>query len=634
MSINCVSIGRVDAQKVLDELSYFQAIELRLDLFETTESIFRAICQKSKFTLAACRTGDLSINQATQRLLQALDWPIDAIDIEWQWPAEEQKIIIDKAQKQGVKIVLSHHDYQQTPDYNQLIDILNQVSNIPHHYIKLVTTLQSKEDMERLMSLYLQSSNLIAFGMGSWGAASRIEALRLGAPWVYTAFDMQSTTAVGQWNYKAFDNLIQKNVLSWPQTKILTYPTLEINGTIQLPASKSILQRALLMAALSEGETVLENVSWSDDSLTVLHLIQAMGAKTKIEADTISIQKPIQFNPIDSVNISESGLALRMSTPVLAAIFSNFSVTGQHSILQRPQNLLIETLQHLGYQVENKNGFLPLQISGTVQNFEIEMDAKSGSQVLTGVLMAMPLWNQPSKIKLIELNSQKYVDLTIDMMQQFGVGIERNCYHEFWIDSPQQYQACRVTIEADWSAAAFWLVAAAVKGNLTLKGLKKDSLQADQQILEVLSKVGAIWHWTNENHLQVIKNELNAFEFDATHCPDLFPPLVALASACTGRSVIKGANRLVHKESNRAAALLTEFSKMGVSIQWEDDVIVVEGTSQFSPTLFETYGDHRMAMTGALMALISGQTIVIPDTNVVAKSYPEFFANLESLLNI
>jgi 3-phosphoshikimate 1-carboxyvinyltransferase len=291
--------------------------------------------------------------------------------------------------------------------------------------------------------------------------------------------------------------------------------------------------------------------------------------------------------------------------------------------------MIEEALNQLGVKCTSSNGFLPLYIQGPLCGGSCEIDGSVSSQLLTGLLMALPLASKNSEIKVNNLKSKPYIDMTIQILKSFGISVENTGYSLFHIAGNQKYIPHDYTVEADWSGGAFLLVAGAINGNLTINGLRTDSMQSDMSVINALQKAGADMI-TGEDHIEIKKSELKAFEFNATESPDLFPPLVALASYCNGISAIKGVSRLIFKESDRAKALKEEFGKMNVLIEIREDTMFVTGAKPQGARV-ESHDDHRIAMALAVASLGAAGKVSIRDSQCVAKSYPGFFDDLRHL---
>jgi 3-phosphoshikimate 1-carboxyvinyltransferase len=292
-------------------------------------------------------------------------------------------------------------------------------------------------------------------------------------------------------------------------------------------------------------------------------------------------------------------------------------------------SMIEEALNQLGVKCKSTDGYLPLTICGPLTGGKLEIDGSVSSQLLTGLLMALPLASKDSEIKVRNLKSKPYIDMTLQLLNSFGITVMTSNYDLFRIPGNQKYIPHSYTVEGDWSGGAFLLVAGAINGHLSVKGLRNDSKQSDMAVLKALEIAGA--HLTSgENNIDISRSELKAFEFNATESPDLFPPLVALASYCAGVSSIKGVSRLVFKESNRANTLKEEFGKMNIKIEIADDVMFITGGRPQGARV-ESHDDHRIAMAVAVASLGASGKVSIRDSQCVAKSYPHFFEDLRQL---
>jgi 3-phosphoshikimate 1-carboxyvinyltransferase len=272
-----------------------------------------------------------------------------------------------------------------------------------------------------------------------------------------------------------------------------------------------------------------------------------------------------------------------------------------------------------------------VEVCGPVQGGEIEVDGSVSSQFLTGLLMALPLAAEDTTIAVENAVSKPYLDMTIDLASKFGVNIQHNDYEEFYVEGGQKYEATDLTIEGDWSAAAMLLVAGAVAGSVTVKNISTLSKQADVAVCDALVRAGAELI-SEAKSVTAVNRPLQAFEFDATECPDLFPALATLAAAAEGVSTLVGTRRLEHKESNRAEAIAKEFGRLGIEVDLSaDNVMKIRGGKITGGVEVDSHGDHRMAMTLAVAGLISDKGVTIRGAECVAKSYPNFFEDINSL---
>jgi 3-phosphoshikimate 1-carboxyvinyltransferase len=405
------------------------------------------------------------------------------------------------------------------------------------------------------------------------------------------------------------------------------YPS-EIKGTITAPASKSVMQRAVAAALLSESPVAISNPSFCDDSQAAIHVARSLGARVEWKDDRVVIQGGIE--PRESVvDCGESGLCIRMFTPIAALYEQEIQLTGQGSLRERPMGMIEQPISDLGAACTTRNGFLPLMVKGPLKGGHAHVDASIGSQFLTGLLMALPKAEMDSFLSVDRLTSIPYIQLTLRMLDQFNISVTHQDFHTFQIKGSQKYRRAEYWVEGDWSGAAFIMVAAALSGTVRIQGLDLDSPQGDKQIIDVLGRSGAkvsiTPHW-----VEVSRAPLEAFEFDVTHCPDLAPPLVTLASRAQGLSVIHGMERLVHKESSRAEALLREFKSLGVDIGLEGNRMVIQGGA-IQGGRVDSHRDHRIAMAAAVAAIVAEDAVSIEGADCVNKSYPDFFKDLRSL---
>ncbi len=401
-----------------------------------------------------------------------------------------------------------------------------------------------------------------------------------------------------------------------------------VGGQVKAPPSKSMTQRAIAAAILAEGESRILNPSYCDDSLAAMSIAVGLGAKVVPGTDEMRITGCRELKE-KKLNCGESGLAIRMFSPIAALFPDEIIITGSGSLKKRPMSIICDALGQLGVKCASTDGFLPLSITGPLKGGSCEIDGSLSSQVLTGLLMALPVTEDNSEIKVINLKSRPYIDMTVGILKDFGISISNRNYEVFTIAGKQKYNARTYEVEGDWSGGAFLLVAGAISGNIRVTRLSPGSFQSDARILQALDNAGARIS-IHDNYIEVFRSDLNAFEFDATESPDLFPPLVALAAYCKGVSRIKGASRLVHKESNRAQSLIEEFGKMNISIILDEDYLHIAGGTATGARV-NSHDDHRIAMAAAITALGSKGEVAVKDSHCVAKSYPGFFDDLRKI---
>jgi 3-phosphoshikimate 1-carboxyvinyltransferase len=403
----------------------------------------------------------------------------------------------------------------------------------------------------------------------------------------------------------------------------------DIKGTIKAPTSKSMMQRSVAAALLSDGYTTLRNPSFCDDSMAALDIARRLGAVIEIKKDEVLIKGGFAPNE-DHLNCHESGLSMRMFTPIASLHNSLITIGGSGSLLKRPIAMIGDALMQLGVECKTDNGFMPLTVKGPLHGGRAMISGSISSQLLTGLLMALPLVKSKSQLVVHDLKSKPYIDITLQVLADFGIEVENADYEAFNIPGSQKYHARDHCVEGDWSGASFLLVAAALSGQVKVVMLQKKSRQPDKAIVEVLRKSGALVVM-KENSIEVKKNMLKPFEFDATECPDLFPPLVALAAHCDGITTIKGAERLRHKESDRAVALRGEFAKLGVDIRIDGDEMTIRG-AQVKGGKVDSHNDHRIAMAAAVTAVGAQSEVIIDGAQCISKSYPEFFDDMDKIM--
>ena len=412
-----------------------------------------------------------------------------------------------------------------------------------------------------------------------------------------------------------------------------------LKGITTAPASKSAMQRACALALLHPGTTIIHNPGESNDDKAALSIIQDLGATVvKNEDGSLNITGAFSKDAIPTsttekiINCGESGLSIRMFTPIAAIFEEQISITGKGSLLTRPMDFFDSILPQLGVQIHSNEGKLPLHVRGPLQPVPITVDGSLSSQFLTGMLMAYAATvKEPVAITVSNLKSKPYIDLTLQMMGLFGYDISHQDYKTFII-SPVSKKSTTInyTVEGDWSGAAFLLVAGAIAGDISVKGLDVFSAQADKAVLQALMHSKAFISITPEQ-IDIKKGNLQPFHFNATDCPDLFPPLVALAAYCDGTSVIEGVSRLAHKESDRALTLQEEFGKMGLLIKLQDDLMIIEGGHGLTGAEAHSRHDHRIAMALAVAGLAASGETSIEEAAAINKSYPDFYKHLSLL---
>jgi 3-phosphoshikimate 1-carboxyvinyltransferase len=417
-----------------------------------------------------------------------------------------------------------------------------------------------------------------------------------------------------------------------------TISPFKYNGQLKVNSSKSYAQRAFILSLLATDETIIYNSDQSKDVLAIQNCIRQLGAEIIVYEEGLKIIPPPR-KKIDSVslNVGESGLALRMLGIVATLFSSTVYLSGKGSILNRSQKQLIDILEQLGLSVTHQNYKLPLLIKGQISNQNLVIDASEGSQVISGLLISLPLLNNPSTLNLVNITSRPYLEMTCEIMSDFGIPISTDFDTKITIEANQFYQSNSYSIEGDWSGAANHLVGAAISGSVKLIGLNSKSKQADALILSVLNEFGAIIRIDNSaegrEFIQLHESDIkNPFKIDLTDAPDLFPILSVLACAAKGKSTISGTNRLLNKESNRLEAISEMLKSFSVEFEVGNNSISIQGTGKIIPNqIINTYSDHRIAMAATIATCLSDIPIELNDINCVKKSYTNFFKDTEKV---
>ena len=404
-------------------------------------------------------------------------------------------------------------------------------------------------------------------------------------------------------------------------------------GEVIPPCSKSYAQRALAAALLAAGRTTLRGIELCRDTRSALETIEKLGAKVEIKDDNTLIVEGGLKPTTNRLNVGESGLAARLFTPIAALGGEAMIIDGEGTLKHRPMAMMVSPLRDLGVEVRDGGGRLPIEVKGPISGGRIVVDGSISSQFITGLLIALPMATHDTTVEVRDAVSTPYIDMTLETLERFGVEIMHNDgdYTEFYIEGNQEFKPVDYTIESDWSAAAFIMVAAAIAGEVTIKNISTLSRQADTAVCRALERAGASII-IEENSITVAHRPLEAFTFDATNSPDLFPALVALAAAANGVSTIYGIERLRGKESDRGEVLRDEYKRLGIHVEldYEENVMRVVGGKPHAAEV-DSHDDHRIAMSLAITALRIEDEITIRNRECVAKSYPSFFEDLDML---
>lgn len=409
-----------------------------------------------------------------------------------------------------------------------------------------------------------------------------------------------------------------------------------LRGTVNIPPSKSAAHRAMLCAALAEGRSVLSPIELSNDMRATINAVTALGARVELKNGALTIdgiggsigENSANSEPID-INCIESGSTLRFIIPIACAVGINARFIGEGTLLPRPIGLYTELLPKAGVECQTEGG-LPLVCRGRLQAGNYEMRGDISSQFITGMLIALPLCHGDSRIILTTpLQSSAYVDMTICCMSDFGVYVERTDYGWF-IRGGQSYSSRDYAVEGDWSHAGFFLAAGALGSELTLKGLRTDSVQGDMAAVELFRSFGADIS-VSDSQLIVQKGTLHGQHINAEQIPDLVPCLAICAALCEGKTIIDHAERLRIKESDRLSSTAAMINALGGKAIEFPGGLEIEGVSRFTGGTVDGCRDHRIIMSAAIAALYSSGEVTITTPYSVNKSYPSFFEVYNSL---
>lgn len=414
-------------------------------------------------------------------------------------------------------------------------------------------------------------------------------------------------------------------------------PIGKINGDVFLPGSKSLSNRALLIAALAKGETKITNLLASDDIKHMLNALKSLGIEYTLSecgTECTVVGNNGFFNTKQPLELflGNAGTAMRPLCAALAASSGEYVLTGEPRMKERPIGHLGDALVQLGADfeyLENK-GYPPLKIKGQqLTGSSVTIDGSISSQFLTAILMIAPLLQTDTNIFIDgDLVSKPYIDITLDIMQRFGVYVENNDYKSFTIKGQQSYQALeKYMVEGDASSASYFLAAGAIKGGkITVHGVGKLSVQGDKHFADVLEKMGAEVHWSDES-ITVIGKPLQAVDMDMNHIPDAAMTIATTALFAQGTTTIRNIYNWRVKETDRLYAMATELRKVGAKVIEGEDYITITPPATIKHAEIDTYDDHRVAMCFSLVAL-SGTPVTINDPKCTAKTFPDYFDKL------
>ena len=678
-----------------------------------------------------------AMQKAERLLVRAIEAGARYVDVEMEAQKQMSKRVRNVAHENGTVFIRSYHDFNGTDSLEALKALVEKCCYHGADVVKLVTTAHTEEDAARVMSLYswvadehahareagesvgkLADGGLIAFCMGEAGRQSRLDCLKYGSSYTYAAFTAEEAAAPGQWPMEEMMTAVYGNTehafagKPWkiptskevPSTLSLencgrssqeSACTSSSHGALQMPCSKSFAQRAIIAAALADGTSHLRGYSPCGDNEAALQVARLLGADVQKDGSEITIkgisasqgslvqildaegQPSVMEDGTPRLHVGESGLLTRMMIPLMTQLCpGKVTFTGEKTLLGRPLTGAKEIMDAFGAEADSSSEVLqvPLTVKGPLKPGRTEISGKHGSQIISGLLMALPFADRNSTIVVHEPKSIPYMFITLEVLKKFGIKIGNEmlggrdflesdgdwslCTEMvFKVKGGLKYKAADIDLEADWSAAANFLVAGAVFGKVELMGLDTTSLQADLSIMDILMDAGASLSQMDgdRGNITAQRAPLRAFNVDASNCPDLFPIISVLAAFCQGTSRLAGVGRLANKESDRAKAIIEMLTQMGVKAWIEGDEMMIEGHSLAQRLLcrcndpacqsgadpersegvftagllrggsFTSHHDHRMVMALKVASLGADSPIVIDDELCVGKSFPQFY---------
>ncbi|MBR9783123.1 3-phosphoshikimate 1-carboxyvinyltransferase [Alteromonas mediterranea] len=417
-------------------------------------------------------------------------------------------------------------------------------------------------------------------------------------------------------------------------------PIAKVSGEVNVPGSKSLSNRALLLAALAEGETELTNLLDSEDIEHMLNALTKLGINYRLSED--KTQCVVQGNG-GAFNVAEplelflgnAGTAMRPLCAALAASNVDTVLTGEPRMEERPIGDLVDALREAQADVTylKNEGYPPLQIKGkTLNGGEMSVDGSVSSQFLTALLMAAPLFSGDVTIRIKgELVSKPYIDITLDTMAKFGVSVDNDNYQTFTVSGDAKYVTPgKFMVEGDASSASYFLAAGAIKGGtVRVTGIGQNSIQGDIRFADVLEAMGAKVVW-NDEYVEVTGAPLKGVNMDMNHIPDAAMTIATTALFAEGPTTMTNIYNWRVKETDRLAAMAAELQKLGAKVEEGHDYITVWPTDSLKHAEIDTYNDHRIAMCFSLVAL-SDTPVTINDPGCTRKTFPDYFTRFKTL---
>ena len=413
--------------------------------------------------------------------------------------------------------------------------------------------------------------------------------------------------------------------------KIVITPK-KLKGTVEVPSSKSMAHRAIICAALSDGVSRIEHVDYSQDILATIGAMRELGTKIDTFEDSVVVDGRTTFsNKVRHIDCRESGSTLRFTVPVSLVKGIDASFTGSGKLGKRPLDIYYKIFDEQGIEYSYKKDILDLKIKGRLVPGVFKIPGDVSSQFISGLLFSLPLLDGDSRIEITTgLESKAYVDLTLQMLETFGIEIINEDYKKFTVRGNQKYKACDYYVESDFSSAAFWLVADAIGNDITVKGLNLNSLQADKAVILLLENMGCEIV-QRDGGIAAVPKDLRRADIDGSQCPDIIPIMSVCAALAKGHTEITNAERLRIKECDRLEATRKELNGMGGKITEKADGLSIDGIDGFCGGEVADWTDHRITMTAAIASTRASGKVIINEPDSVKKSYPNFwrdFANL------
>ncbi len=417
-------------------------------------------------------------------------------------------------------------------------------------------------------------------------------------------------------------------------------PIAKIDGEINLPGSKSLSNRALLLAALAQGTTKITNLLESDDTRHMLNALKQLGitytlSEDKTECTVIGNAGAIHSTNLQELFLGNAGTAMRPLCAALCLGTGSYLLTGEPRMKERPIGHLVDALREAGAKIsyQENEGYPPLLIEANgLSGGDVKIDGAISSQFLTALLLASPLAKEDMTISIIgELVSKPYIDITLHIMKEFGVDVLNDNYKNFSIKGGQTYKAVETfMVEGDASSASYFLAAAAIKGGtVKVTGIGRKSIQGDIQFVDVLEKMGAIVEW-GDDYVAVSRGELHPIDMDFNHIPDAAMTIATTALFAEGTTTLRNIYNWRVKETDRLFAMATELRKVGAEVEEGEDYLKITPPKKLKHAAIDTYDDHRMAMCFSLLAL-DPVSVTINDPECTAKTFPTYFEVLESI---